>query len=79
MARNAGKRDRFAELEAHIARIDAALALECSPSEVSSLLRERRMTLNAIESMVIVEGDTVADEVRAKREARRNRVAKKAQ
>ena len=76
---NPAKRDRFVELEDHIARIDDALGSECSPSEVSSLLRERRMTLNAIESMVIVQGDTPADEVKRKREARRASVAKKAQ
>ena len=78
MAGKPSKRDRFAELEDHIAQIDAALALDCSPSEVSSLLRERRMTLNAIESMVIVDSDTAADEVKRKREQRRQAVAKKA-
>jgi hypothetical protein len=72
------KRDRFNELEDHIAQIDVALAGECSPSEVSSLLRERRMTLNAIDSLIIAVGDTAADEVKAKREARRAALAKKA-
>jgi len=69
------KRDRFAEFEQHLALIDQALADDPSPSETSALLRERRMTLNAIESLVIVAEDTAADEVKAKREARRRSVA----
>lgn len=73
------KRDRYVELEAHIDRIDGALAGDVSDSNIAALLRERRMTLNAIESMVIVESETVADEVKAKRDARRAKVVEKAQ
>ena len=48
------KRNRFEELESHVEQIDTLLAGDdLSPSEVASLLRERRMTLNAIESIEI--------------------------
>ena len=69
------KRDRFKELEAHVVRIDAALSGDTTASEVSSLLRERRMTLNALDAMVVHEGNAPADEVKAKRAARREKLA----
>ena len=69
------KRDRFDELESHVTRIDAALAGDCTASEISSLLRERRMTLNAIDDMIILVADTPADEMKAKREVRRKKLA----
>ncbi|HUS43265.1 MAG TPA: hypothetical protein VMY16_11415 [Ilumatobacteraceae bacterium] len=69
------KRDRFDELESHVAQIDAALAGDCSASEVSSLLRERRMTLNALDAMIVLVADTPADEMKAKRAARRAKLA----
>jgi hypothetical protein len=68
------KRDRFDELETHVAQIDTALPGDTTASEVSSLLRERRMTLNAIDAMVILVTDTPADEMKAKRQARREKL-----
>lgn len=76
---NASKPDRMAEFESHIARIDEMLATDPGAATVAALLRERRMTLNAIESLTVTDGPgSTTDEVRRKREERRRAVAKEA-
>ena len=70
--------DRRAEFERHVERIDVLLESDTvSPSEVTGLLRERRMTLNAIEGLTVAEGPGEGvDEIRQRREQRRQSVAK---
>jgi hypothetical protein len=63
---------RLEELRVNLTHIDAALAntSDMTGSEIASLIRERRITLEAIEAIPKVSG-SVRDDVAAKRAQRR--------
>lgn len=62
--------DRLAELEQHLAHLDAALKL-AEPKEVAALLRERRITLGEIAALGGVEKGSAIDELAQRRADRR--------
>jgi hypothetical protein len=64
--------DRLAELERHVEWLTKAIeSIDAKGSEIASLIRERRLTLDAIAALPAeAEGTSVADQLAAKRQDR---------
>ena len=62
--------DRREELERHIVWLTAAIDEAKSGNELAALVRERRLTVDALAAVPVSEEVSVADDLARKREAR---------